>query len=101
MPGVSAQVVSSGFAVGAAVLALWLVCRYPQLGPATLRYGLLLVACAWGLLFLVPPATAAAADALGAPAALLLVDLPMLVFAFWTAGHVLRLYVATANRHGF
>jgi hypothetical protein len=96
----SAQAISSGFALGAALIALWLVCRYPGLGPSTLRRGFVLVACAWGLLFLVPPATAAAESAVGAPAALLLVDLPLLMFAFWAAGHVLRLYVATVGRQG-
>jgi len=96
----SAQVISSSFALGAALIALWLVCRYPRLGPSTLRRGFVLVACAWGLLLVVAPATAAVAAAVGAPAALLLVDLPLLMFAFWAAGHVLRLYAATVDRQG-
>jgi len=96
---VSATQVSCGFAVGAAAIALWLVHRYPHRGPATLKRGFAFLACAWVLLLLVAPATAAAARLVGAPAALLTVDLPLLVFAFWTTAHLLRLYVSTIERH--
>ena len=93
--------ISCVFAFGAAVLALWLVWRYPHYGPGTLRRGALLVVCAWALLLLLTPATAAAEQAAGASAALLFVDLPMLVFVFWSTVHLLRLYIGTVERHDF
>jgi hypothetical protein len=97
---VSAAATSFWLTLGASALALWLVLRFPQRGPRTLRRACALVACAWGLLLALEPASAAVESALGAPAALLLVELPVLVFAFWTAAHLLRRYVGAAERHG-
>ncbi len=92
--------VANAFAFGSSLLALWLVCRYPSTGPSSLRGGLLLLSCALILLVFVGPSAGAVRAAAGAPAALLLVLLPMLTFAFWAAAHLLRLYVAILARHG-
>lgn len=94
----SPDAVSSVYALGAALLGLWLVCRYPSIGPRSLRGGFLLVACASAALFVCGDVTRAAETLAGPAVALTLVALPILVFAFWSAAHLLRLYMTLLGR---
>ena len=85
----SASVVSL-YAIGAALLAFWLVVRYPALGPQSLQSAMLVVVAVFVLqspvLLLVEPVEVAA----GSPVALLAVILPSLVTLFWSAGCLVR-----------
>jgi hypothetical protein len=90
----STQGVVYGFALGAALLALWLFLRYPRLGPKTLTSALLTVGGAQLSLLITGAATAAAKVAAGPIVALVAVLLPLLVFPFWAA---LRLIHVTNN----
>ena len=94
MIALSTQVVVYGYALGAALLALWLFLRYPRLGPNTLTSALLTVGCAQMLLLITGTVTAAAKGAAGPVVALVAVLLPLLVFPFWAA---LRLIHVTNN----
>ena len=75
------------------MLAAWLGWRYPAYGPRTVRSGLGLLAFACVAAILDGPATARVGGFAGPGVALFCVDLPMLVFAFWTAGQLVRLFV--------
>lgn len=92
----SATVIANGYAVGAALLAAWLLVRYPRTGARTLPGALMTSACAYVLLLSTGRATAAAQAAAGPAVGLLAVFLPMLTFAFWAGFRLLRL---TASRH--
>jgi hypothetical protein len=95
---VSAHTVAFSYAVGAALLGLWLFARYPTFGPRTMRTSLLLVACAYCMLLAAGPATAEAQALAGTAVALVGVYLPILAFAFWTAVHLLRATIAARGR---
>jgi hypothetical protein len=95
MVGLNAQVIASGYGLGAALLALWLFFRYPRLGPNTLKSAILTIGCAQLLLPMTGKATAAAQSAAGPVIALVAVFLPLLVFPFWAA---LRLIHVTNSR---
>ena len=84
---------SFGFALGAAMLAVWLALRYPHYGPRTVKSGLGLLACACAAALLDATLTAKVQSLAGPGVALFCVDLPLLVFAFWTASQLVRLYV--------
>ena len=81
-------------AVGAAVLALWIMLRFTNFGPRTIAWAVSHVVIACVLLQLVLPAAFDAISASGLPAAIYFqvfgVALPLLVYAFltggWTAG---------------
>ncbi len=81
-----------GFCLGGAALALWLLIRFPSIGPrrpATMIAALLAV----GLLLRVSsPIFTALVDAggLAVPLALLGIVLPCLTLAFWVSGCLLR-----------
>jgi hypothetical protein len=92
---VSAHSITCGYALGAALLALWLFLRYPRLGPKTLGSAALTIGGAQLLLLITGQATAAAQDAAGPVVALVAVFLPLLVFPFWAA---LRLIHVINNR---
>jgi hypothetical protein len=96
--GVSA--LSFGLALAAAMLAAWLAVRYPAYGPRTVRSGLGLLACACVAALLAGTATAAVEGFAGPGVALFCVDLPMLVFAFWTASQLIRLFVTLPSPFG-
>lgn len=85
----SASVVSL-YAVGASVLAFWLVARFPAFGPQSLQSAVLVVVAVFvvqsPVMLLVGPVEAAA----GLPAALLAVILPSLLTLFWSAGCLVR-----------
>ena len=90
MVGLSPSVIANSYAVGAALLALWLFLRFPNRGPRTFRSAGLVVVCAYGLLVLVGPATGAAQALAGPVVALLVVFLPLLTFAFWSGISLVR-----------
>jgi hypothetical protein len=87
------------YAVGAALLALWLLRRFSAFGPRTtvgaaVTFGLVLLLEA-GL----PAGTRLAEHGVGRPGALLLVVLPFLTLVFWSAGRVLQSLVALVAPH--
>jgi hypothetical protein len=90
MVGLTAQATANLYALGAAALALWLVLRFPLLGPRTLKGAFILLACACCGLLVTAGATAAVEAVAGRVAALVGVYLPMLTFAFWTGFRLLR-----------
>jgi hypothetical protein len=95
----SSSVIANGYAVGAALLSLWLFLRFPNQGPQTFWSAGLVVFSACGLLFLAEPITAAAQALAGPVVALLAAFLPLLMFAFWAALRLLRaMIVATGGR---
>lgn len=81
------------YAVGAAAIALWLVVRFPSVGPRTVTTAIVAgVAAAAGLqlaLALIDPV--AQLVPYGLVAALMLVILPALTAMFWTIALMLRL----------
>jgi hypothetical protein len=87
------------YAVGAALLALWLLRRFSAFGPRT-TVG---AAAAFGLALLLeaglPAATKLAEHGVGLPGALLFVVLPFLTLVFWSAGRVLHCLVALVAPH--
>jgi hypothetical protein len=87
---VSAQVVGVGEAVGSALLAFWIIARYPARGPQSVRSST--VACALSLLLLqlVAPALRWATAATDSATALLVVVVPVFVWTFWSAGALVR-----------
>ena len=97
MVGLSASAIANGYAVGAALLALWLFIRFPNNGPQTLRSAGAVVFSAFGLLLLAGPITAAAEALAGPVVALLAAFLPLLMFAFWSALRLLRVMIAAAG----
>jgi hypothetical protein len=94
----SAHAVACSYAVGAALLGLWLFARYPAFGPRKITTAFLLVVCAYGVLLAAGPATAGAKTLAGPVVALIGVYLPILAFAFWTAIHLLRATIAARGR---
>jgi hypothetical protein len=84
---------TAGYAVGSALLALWVVVGKPSLGPGTLRASFLLCAVAYALLRATDPLMKLVVDAAG-PTAALLVVVPVLAFAFWSACVLMRVFIA-------
>jgi hypothetical protein len=87
---VSSATVVSLYGVGAALLAFWLIVRFPAFGPQSLQSAVLVVVAIFiaqsPFMLLVGPIQAAA----GPPVALLAVILPSLVTLFWSAGCLVR-----------
>ena len=98
MVGLNANTIAFAYALGAALLGLWLFVRYPSLGPRTFKAALLLVACAYLVLLTTGPATATTEALAGPAVALLFAYLPILTFAFWSTVHLLRATMATVGR---
>ena len=92
----SLTLVLSLYAVGAAATALWLVVRFPSIGPRTVTMAVLAgVAAAVGLqlsLVLIDPV--ARQGPYGVAVALMLVVLPALTGMFWALALMLRLLAA-------
>jgi hypothetical protein len=84
---------SFGVGLGAALIAVWFAMRFPAYGPRTVYSGLGLLAVACGAALLDGPLTATVEGKAGPGVALFCVDLPLLVFAFWTASQLVRLFV--------
>jgi hypothetical protein len=82
------------YAIGGALLALWVIARFPTFGPRTM----LGAGVAFGLPLLLepalPPAVGLAEHAAGHTGALLFVVLPFLTFVFWASGRMLYCLVA-------
>jgi hypothetical protein len=91
---VTGGVIVIGFCLGAAVLALWAVVRFPSFGPQRILTAFAATIVAAGLL----PASAvifdivAGAGRLAAALGLLAIVLPALTFAFWSAACALRAF---------
>ena len=98
MVGLSASAIANGYAVGAALLALWLFVRFPNRGPRTVRWAGLVVVCAYGLLIGAGPAAGAAKAVAGPVVALLGVFLPLLTFVFWSGIRLLRSMLEAVTR---
>ncbi len=97
MVELSGAVIANGYAVGAALLGLWIATGYPERAPRTFAAGLRRVALASLLVLLSGPLMSGAVAVAGRPLALLLVFLPVLTFAFWSSACLLRLYAAAAG----
>jgi hypothetical protein len=86
----SAAAAGSLFAVGAALLALWTLVRFPALGPQTIRQAGIAVAA----VLLAESPVLAGSDAVsrsaGDAVALLFVILPFLTLLFWASACLLR-----------
>jgi hypothetical protein len=82
------------FGLGSAALALWLVARFPERGPQTVRSSsitfIVVLIVQTPCVRLIHPM----ADAYGVPAALLLVILPTLTLLFWSVACLLKSFVA-------
>ncbi len=81
-------------AIGSALLALWIVVAKPSLGPRTLRPAFLLCAVAYVLLQVSGPVMRAVVEAASPAVALLVVFVPILAFAFWSAGMLMRAVIS-------
>ena len=86
----SGEAIANGYAVGAALIAMWVVGRYPGFGAKTLKGAGGLVVCGCLLLLATGPAFSAARSVAGPVFALLAVDLPIFVFAFWAGLRLVR-----------
>jgi hypothetical protein len=84
---------SFGVALGAALIAVWFALRFPAYGPRTVYSGLGLLVAACGAALLDEPLTTKVERTAGPGVALFCIDLPLLVFAFWTASQLVRLFV--------
>jgi hypothetical protein len=93
---VSLTLVLGLYAVGAAAIALWLVVRFPSLGPRTVTMAIVAgILAATGLqLSLVLIGPVAQHAPYGVATALMLVILPALTGMFWTLALMLRLLAA-------
>jgi hypothetical protein len=86
----SPGLIANAYAVGSALLALWIACRYPQARARTPQGAFALAGCAYLLLLLTGRATAGAESLAGPAVALLVVVLPLFTFAFWAGICLLR-----------
>ena len=98
MIGLSANALSLLYALGAALLGLWLFFRYPSFGPRTVKSAFLLVAVAYCLLLATGVLTAATEALAGPTVALLCSYLPILTLVSWSALHLLRVTIAAIGR---
>jgi hypothetical protein len=88
----SGDVILLAFCLGGAVLALWLLVRFPRLGPRRLTSMIAAVLVVAAVLSVAAPLFSRVVE-LGRPAvplALLGIVLPCLTAAFWVSGCVLR-----------
>ena len=96
----SAHATVSIFAAGAALLAFWVVVRYPDFGPRRVSRAIVAAGIAVALQSPMLALIASARASLGVPAALLLVALPSLTLLFWTAACLLRSLAAAGATQG-
>jgi hypothetical protein len=82
------------FMVGAALLALWAACRFPDAGPRSLLPALALVVVAWIAFSLMTTVTKDVLGAIGPAGTLMLDVLPPLVFVFWAWACLVRALLA-------
>lgn len=97
----SARTLELAIVVGGAVLALWVVVRFPQSGPATPSGALLQIVAAyltmWALLQALP-LTAAVVPRPALSTAVVFVTLPPLVYLFTTIAWFVRNVQRIINR---
>lgn len=84
------------YTIGAAVIAMWLVVRFPSIGPRTVTMAIIagVIAAAGLQLALALIAPVAHHAPFGVATALMLVILPALTGMFWTLARMLRLLAA-------
>jgi hypothetical protein len=70
------------------------------MGPRTLRPAFFLCAVAYGLLRATEPLMRAVVDAAGPAVGLLVVFVPILAFAFWSAGVLMRVVISRLPHGG-
>jgi hypothetical protein len=92
---VSEAAITDLFAVGAALLALWALVRYPRLGPKRLGPALVAAGAAVALEQPLLGILETVRRATDPGVALLVVGLPLLTLLFWASGCVIR---AAASR---
>jgi len=97
---VSVGTVLIGYCAGAAVLALWIVARFPSLGPKQLTGALVAAAVAWGGMSVALPLFGFVADfgRYAAVVGLVAVVLPALTGAFLSCAWMLRLLMGFRPR---
>jgi hypothetical protein len=96
---VSSTALFSLFVMGAALLALWAVTRFPLLGPQTFGSALLATAAAFLLQLPLPSVASTVAVSDGVATALVLIVLPSLAVLFWASGCLVRSVVALLAPH--
>jgi hypothetical protein len=79
-------------AVGAALLALWTIARFPDAGPQTFRTAGLNVVVAFGLGWAIAPLVSASSTRglAGVYFAVFAIILPSLAYIFWACGSLMR-----------
>jgi hypothetical protein len=87
------------FALGAALLAFWIVARFPSIGPQTFRSALLATVGVFMLQSPLAGVVVNVAASQGVAAALMFVVLPSLTLLFWTSGCLVRSIVAMITLH--
>jgi hypothetical protein len=87
------------FGVGAALLAFWIVARFPSIGPQTFRSAFLATVAVFMIQSPMAGIVASVAASYGVAAALMLVVLPSLTLLFWTSGCLVRSIVAMIAPH--
>jgi hypothetical protein len=85
--------VANLFLVGAALLGLWVVARFPSFGPRSVTVSIVFVIGAFVVLAATSGTTATISRSEGPAAALMVVVLPTFTFAFWTCARLVRAFV--------
>jgi len=88
------------YSAGGAILALWLIVRFPNVVPKGMGVSMILIAVGYVALSVAQTYAGEVAHAATAAVALLLVVLPAYVAMFWACGCFIRACVsALAMRH--
>jgi hypothetical protein len=95
---VSPLVIVALFAGGAALLALWLLVRFPSFGPHSLRASLIASVICVVIERPLLSVLEFVRNSSGRSIALLLVGLPLLTMLFWSSGCLVRAAAAGRNR---
>ena len=90
----SPAAIGVGAAACCGVVGLWLVVRFRDLGPQTMRGSIATSVLAIALMQGVGPAMRWGVASLGPAIALLVVAAPILTFAFWSGGIMIRSFAA-------
>jgi hypothetical protein len=95
---VSGTSITAVYLCGDAALALWLLVRFPSIGPRSLRSAIVATAIIallqWPLLTLLD----AMKTSSGRAVAIVFVGLPLLTTLFWSSGCLVRAAVAATKR---
>jgi hypothetical protein len=82
------------YLVGAAALGLWLVARFPSVGPESVGGSLLVMLGAFAILEVTDGLTTTVARVDGPAMAMLLIVLPTLTLALWSCARLVRALVS-------